>query len=89
MLGYSKDIRFSKICDNYYLEYKGYEAVVTIVEVPELNPDFVELEIQVDSTKHTDDALCTLHDLLKNLGIPKSDLTNIYYTDMVRESRTG
>jgi adenylate cyclase class 2 len=87
-LGYIEDIRFKKICTNYYLHYNSYQVVATLVALPGIDGYFLELETQVASEDMVDSALTSLYELVDNLSVPRSNLTTEYYTEMVRTMKS-
>jgi adenylate cyclase class 2 len=88
-LGYKIDIKFKKMCKNYYMNYNSYSILATLVKIPEIRSNFIELEIQVKSIAEVDLAVMTLHDLLKFLCISKDNLTTEYYTTLIRNARAN
>jgi adenylate cyclase class 2 len=87
MLGYPVDIEFTKFCKHYYLTYNGEKVLATLVKIPELASCFIEAESLVETMEETADAMENLKNLLAVSGISQSDITNEYYTDLVRASR--
>ena len=87
MLGYQIDIEFTKFCRNYYLTYNGEKVSATLVRIPGLESCFIEVESLVETINETAGATENLKNLLTVSGIPQSDITTGYYTDLVRASR--
>lgn len=86
-LGYVPLIAFEKRCRNYDIEARGRRMLATLVQVPEIDGHFIELEtIVVDDELR--DALADVRAVLAELGIGDDDLTTETYTDAVAASRT-
>ncbi|GGZ99415.1 hypothetical protein GCM10010371_68560 [Streptomyces subrutilus] len=85
-LGYVPLIEFSKHCHNYDLTARGRRMLATVVQVPEIDGTFIEVETLVEET-HMDDALADVRQVLADLGITDADLTRELYTDAVRAHR--
>lgn len=86
-LGFVRDITFRKVCLIYRFQWLALPVVLTVAEVPELAESFVEVETLVADKNATTPAFDKLYALLAHLHIPKSALTNTYYTDAVRAAR--
>lgn len=85
-LGFVPLIRFEKRCRNYDLEARGRKMLATLVRVPEVDGDWIELETIVEEDQ-LHDALTDVRAVLAELGIEDSDLTAEQYTDAVAASR--
>lgn len=88
-LGYRPRISFVKKCLNASVRYQDNDVLVTLVRMPELGTDFIELEIMVGEQERTEDAFRVLYDLADRLGICRTDMTSEYYSDMIRKARNG
>ncbi|WP_329136423.1 class IV adenylate cyclase [Streptomyces sp. NBC_01476] len=86
-LGYVPFIQFEKRCRNYDFEARGRQMLATLVRVPEIDGDFIELETIVEEDQ-LQDALADVRAVLGELGIDAEDLTTDTYTDAVATSRT-
>lgn len=83
-LGYVPLIHFEKHCRNYDFTARGRHLLATLVRVPELKGDFIELETIVENTDAAlHDALADVRAVLAELGIGDADLTTEQYTDAV------
>lgn len=85
-LGLECIVAFEKRCTNYRFTASGREMLATVVQVPELNGTFIEVETMADE----DDAPAALADvraLLAELGIVEDDVTSELYTDAVMRAR--
>jgi adenylate cyclase class 2 len=85
-LGYVPFIAFEKRCRNYDFEARGRRMLATLVRVPEIDGDFIELETIVDDDQ-LHQALEDVRAVLGALGIDAADLTTDTYTDAVAASR--
>ena len=85
-LGYVPLIEFEKRCRNYDVEARGRRMLATLVQVPEIDGHFIELETLTDSDDLAS-ALADVRVVLDELGIGESDLTTEQYTDAVASSR--
>lgn len=86
-LGFIIDIQFQKHCLIYRFDWHGLAIALTIADVPELGAIFVEIETLVAAKKDTPEAFKKLYALMTDLDIPKSAITNEYYSDAIRSSR--
>ncbi|MFD9726167.1 class IV adenylate cyclase [Streptomyces sp. NPDC059072] len=87
-LGYEPVITFSKHCLNYDIVVRGRRMLATVVQVPEIDGTFVEVETMTDAEGLTD-ALQDVRAFLAGLGINEEDLTRELYTDAVQDRRTA
>lgn len=87
-LGYIEDISFQKECTNFHVSYRAFEILVTLVKMRELEQDFIEAEVLTDDIDAITQVKEVLHEFLSLLNITPKQLTNEYYTDMVRHARS-
>jgi adenylate cyclase, class 2 len=88
-LGYGPFIAFTKNCANYQISTPtGRKVLATVVEVPELDGVFLEVETMVEDEAEMSAALDDLRALLLDLDIEASALTTELYTDAVQAART-
>src|SRR6266516_2686131 len=88
-LGFEHDIAFEKHCTNYTFHAQGRRLQATLARVPELDGSFLEVETLVEDNAELQPALDAIHRVLDDLRIPRSDLTNELYTDLVRRQRAA
>ncbi|GAB2884817.1 class IV adenylate cyclase [Streptomyces mayteni] len=88
-LGYQPFIAFEKQCRNYAFEARGRRMLATLVRVPEIEGDYLELETLIEAEDDLEAALSDLRVTLEELGITESDLTRELYTDAVAARRDG
>lgn len=88
-LGYVPAIAFEKRCRNYEFEAHGLPMLATLVQVPEVDGTFLEVETQVKDESELETALDSVRAVLAALGVPGADLTTETYTDAVRAGRGG
>ncbi|MEU8567650.1 class IV adenylate cyclase [Streptomyces pathocidini] len=86
-LGYAPVIAFEKRCRNYEFTAHGRPMLATLVQVPEIDGMFLELETLVVEESDLASALDDVRAVLQELGIGESDLTRELYTDAVRTTR--
>lgn len=86
-LEYLPLIQFEKRCRNYDFTAHGRRMLATLVRVPEIGGDFIEVETLVD-VEQLPDALSDVRTVLGDLGIEEGDLTTDTYTDAVAASRS-
>lgn len=86
-LGYVPLIQFEKRCRNYDFTAHGRLMLATLVRVPEIDGDFIEVETLVEPEQLAA-ALADVRTVLAELGIDGGDLTTDTYTDAVAASRT-
>ncbi|GAB3669154.1 hypothetical protein GCM10027589_36240 [Actinocorallia lasiicapitis] len=79
-------VALTKNCANYRFTSRGRDMLATVVQVPELDGTFIELE-----TMAADDdlaaALADVRAVLAELGIEPGDLTTEQYTEAVEQAR--
>lgn len=85
-LGYTVRIAFEKHCRNYELTAYGRKLLATLVEVPELDGTFLEVETLVEEGE-LGAALDDVRTVLGELGIVSEDLTTETYTGAVAARR--
>lgn len=85
-LGYTPVIAFSKHCLNYAVTVRGREMLATVVQVPEIDGVFVEVETMTGPGGLAG-ALADVRAFLAGLGIGEEALTRELYTDAVRARR--
>ncbi|KWX01750.1 Adenylate cyclase [Carbonactinospora thermoautotrophica] len=86
-LGFAPVIAFEKHCANYAFAAHGRNLRATLVRVPELDGDFLEVETLVDDPADVPPALDAIRKALADLGIGEDDLTTEKYTDGVARRR--
>ena len=87
-LGLRPTISFRKHCRNHVWEEDGRKFTATVVRVPELDGDFLELETIVADDDERDTSIALLHKLVAGLGARIEDVDNTFYVDMVAD-KTG
>lgn len=85
-LGFTPVIAFRKRCRNYEFEAHGRHLLATLVQVPEIEGTFLEVETLVDEDQ-VDAALDDIRAVLAELGIGPEDLTRDTYTGAVAAQR--
>ncbi|MDH6114811.1 adenylate cyclase class IV [Kitasatospora sp. MAP12-15] len=85
-LGYAPTIAFEKRCRNYSFQLDGRDFLATLVQVPQSQGTFIELETQTEQEEPAE-ALGAVQAVLAALGIGESDLTTEQYTDAVAATR--
>ncbi|MEU6352210.1 class IV adenylate cyclase [Streptomyces sp. NPDC047072] len=85
-LGYVPVIAFQKRCRNYEFEVGGRRMLATLVQVPEIEGTFLEVETLVDEDQ-VEAALDDIRAVLAELGIGPDDLTRETYTGAVAARR--
>ncbi|TLF77406.1 class IV adenylate cyclase [Nocardia cyriacigeorgica] len=86
-LGLRAVISFSKACENFRFVADGRQVLATLVSVPELDGQFLELETMVSEEAELPEALRHLESLLAELGVSADELTTELYTDAVARRR--
>lgn len=79
-------IAFSKHCRNHRFTASGLDILATLVEVPEIEGTFIEVET-LGSTDKVDAALDIIRGVLSDIGITEDDLTTETYTSAVAAAR--
>jgi adenylate cyclase, class 2 len=85
-LGLISLVAFEKYCTNYRFTAQGHDMLATIVQVPELDGTFLEIETMTDEDG-TKAALADVRAVMDQLGIREDDLTAEQYTDAVLKAR--
>ena len=85
-LGLVSLVAFEKHCTNYRFTARGRDMLATVVQVPELNGTFLELEAMTDEVG-TQGVLADVRGVLHRLGITDDDLTTEQYTEAVLKRR--
>lgn len=85
-LGLEAVVAFEKQCTNYRFAAGGRQMLATVVQVPELDGTFIEIETITDEAD-TAAALADVRVVLDDLGITEDDLTSEQYTDAVIRAR--
>ncbi|AZS73777.1 class IV adenylate cyclase [Streptomyces lydicus] len=82
-LGYVPAIAFQKQCRNYEFTTRGRSMLATLVQVPEVEGTFLEVETMVPEEKELSSALDDVRSVMSELGIDGDDFTTELYTDAV------
>ncbi|MER7556886.1 CYTH domain-containing protein [Nocardioides sp. NPDC126508] len=85
-LGAVELISFRKLCRNHRFEAEGREVLATLVEVPEIEGTYLEVETLAPADD-VDAGLRTIRTILAGLGIGDGDLTTETYTGAVAAAR--
>ncbi|OIJ23951.1 class IV adenylate cyclase [Nocardioides luteus] len=85
-LGAVELISFRKLCRNHRFEAEGREFLATLVEVPEIEGTYLEVET-LAPTDDVEAGLGTIRTVLAKLGISDGDLTTETYTGAVAAAR--
>ena len=85
-LGAVELISFRKLCRNHRFEAEGREVLATLVEVPEIEGTYLEVETLAPADG-VDAGLSTIRTILARLGISEGDLTTKTYTGAVTAAR--
>lgn len=85
-LGAVELISFRKLCRNHRFEAEGREVLATLVEVPEIEGTYLEVET-LAPTDDVEAGLGTIRTVLAKLGIGDGDLTTETYTGAVAAAR--
>lgn len=83
-LGFIIDISFKKHCHITQIQYCSYKITITLTDIEELPETFMEIEVLTPNSNDVRLIFPILHELLAKLKISPEQLTNEYYTDMVR-----
>lgn len=86
-LGYVPAIAFQKRCRNYEFSSRGRRLLATLVQVPEIEGTFLEVETMVKEENELPAALDDVRSFMVELGIGADDFTTELYTDAVTASR--
>ncbi|MER7558733.1 CYTH domain-containing protein [Nocardioides sp. NPDC126508] len=85
-LGAVELISFRKLCRNHRFEAEGREVMATLVEVPEVEGTYLEVETLAPADD-VEAGLGTIRTVLATLGIGDADLTTETYTGAVAAAR--
>lgn len=88
-LGYVQAIAFQKRCRNYEFRSRGRSMLATLVQVPEMDGTFLEIETIVPDEKELSPALDDVRSVMGTLGIHEDDFTTELYTDTVAARRSA
>ena len=86
-LGLEPVIAFTKQCANFTFDTDGRQVLATLVQVPELDGTWLEVETLVEDQTDLESALALVRRVLGELGIEEADLTTELYTDTVAYQR--
>ncbi|MFD9207721.1 class IV adenylate cyclase [Streptomyces sioyaensis] len=86
-LGYVQAIAFQKRCRNYEFSSRGRNLLATLVQVPEIDGTFLEVETMVREQHELSSALDDVRSAMVELGIHVDDFTTELYTDAVAARR--
>lgn len=86
-LGYVPAIAFQKRCRNYEFSSHGRSLLATLVQVPEIEGTFLEVETMVPEENELPAALNDVRSVMGELGIHDEDFTTELYTDAVASWR--
>ncbi|MEV0373818.1 class IV adenylate cyclase [Streptomyces sp. NPDC050636] len=86
-LGYVPAIAFQKRCRNYEFSSRGRLFLATLVQVPEIEGTFLEVETMVPQEKELSLALDDVRSVMGELDIHEADFTTELYTDAVAAHR--
>ncbi|MDQ8707876.1 class IV adenylate cyclase [Streptomyces sp. LHD-70] len=87
-LGYVPAIAFQKRCRNYEFRASERDLLATLVQVPEIDGTFLEVETMVQDPKELASALDDIRSVMSELRIDADDFTTELYTDAVAARRT-
>ncbi|MER7607910.1 CYTH domain-containing protein [Nocardioides sp. NPDC127503] len=85
-LGAVEVIAFRKLCRNHRFNAEGREVLATLVEVPEIEGTYLEVET-LSPDDEVEAGLSTIRTVLARLGIGDGDLTKETYTGAVAAAR--
>lgn len=85
-LGAVELISFHKLCRNHRFEAEDREVLATLVEVPEIEGTYLEVET-LAPTDEVEAGLGTIRNVLATLGVGDADLTTETYTGAVAAAR--
>lgn len=85
-LGLRPLVALTKECENYRFRADGREFLATLVRVPEIEGNFLEVETMATESE-LELALADVRKVLSELGVTAGELTTELYTDAVRASR--
>lgn len=85
-LGAVEAISFCKLCRNHRFTAEGRDVLATLVEVPEIEGTYLEVETLAPADE-VEAGLSTIRTVLATLGISDVDLTSETYTGAVAAAR--
>lgn len=88
-LGYVPAISFQKRCRNYEFSSHGRSLLATLVQVPEIEGTFLEIETMVQEENELAAALADVRAVMGELGIRDDDFTTELYTEAVADRRAS
>ena len=83
-LGYVEKVDLTKECINYELQKSRYKLKITLVYIKRIKQYFVEIEVPEKDKSRISMANAILYECLNELMVDQSKLTNIYYTDLIK-----
>jgi adenylate cyclase class 2 len=86
-LGLTHLISYTKNCVSYRFKAYGHPILATLVQVPELDAVFLEVETVIPDTDSTDAARSAIYRTFADLGLEDDDLDPTFYIDMVTAAR--
>ena len=87
-LGLQMLVSLTKHCENYRFAADGREFLATVVQVPEIDGTFLEVETQAEE-QDVAAALAAVRSVFVDLGVRDGELTTELYTDAVRAARSA
>jgi adenylate cyclase class 2 len=88
-LGLTHLIAYTKNCVNYRFDAYGHSILATLVQVPEVDAVFLEVETVIPDTGSSDAARTAIYRTLADLGLGNDDLEPTFYIDMVTAARSN
>jgi predicted adenylyl cyclase CyaB len=86
-LGYINDVSLEKRCQITLIQYCLYNINITLTDIVELSGTFMEIEVLTPESDNIKAIFPVLHELLALLKVSTEQLSNEYYTDMVRRKK--
>jgi adenylate cyclase class 2 len=86
-LGLTHLIVYTKNCVNYRFTAHGHPILATLVQVPELDAVFLEIETVIPDSTASQAAVTAIHRTLADLGLSEDDLDPTFYIDLVTAAR--
>lgn len=88
-LGLEPVIAYTKHCVNFVFDRESYHVKATVVNVPELDGTFLEVETLVEDEADVGGARQVISDVLAALNLHEPDLEPTFYVDMVASQRAS
>jgi adenylate cyclase class 2 len=88
-LGLTHLIAYTKNCVNYRFHAHGHSILATMVQVPEVDAVFLEVETVIPDTGSSHAARTAIQRTLTDLGLGNDDLDPTFYIDMVTAARSN